>query len=108
MQQNMGKMLAGIAKMQKQAQAIQDEIAKSKFEGAAANGLVKVTINGEGKLLDVKLDQAVMSEDAETVSDLVIVAVNKAHEGKEALAKQKLASLGAGLLPLGMKFPGMA
>lgn len=107
MQQNMGKMVAGIAKMQKQAQAIQAEIAKAQFDGVAANGLVKVTINGEGKLLDIKLDQSVMSEDADTVADLVIVATNKAHEAKEVMAKQKLATLGAGLLPLGMKIPGL-
>lgn len=107
MQQNMGKMIKGIAEMQKRAQSIQNEIAQAHFDGAAANGLVKVTINGEGKLLKVAIDQAVMSEDADTVADLVIVATNKAHDAKETLAKQKLASLGAGLLPLGMKIPGL-
>jgi DNA-binding YbaB/EbfC family protein len=106
-QQNLPKMLKGIAEMQKRAQAIQTEIAQMHFEGTAANSLVKATINGEGKLLKVVIDPTVLSEDAETVGDLVIVATNNAHDAKEVEAKKKLATLGAGLLPLGMKIPGL-
>lgn len=107
MQQNMGKMLKGITELQKRVEAVQNEIAQAQFDGAAANGLVKVTINGKGELKSVVIDPSVLTEDAETVGDLVVVATNKAHEAKEAMAKQKLSGLGAGLLPLGLKIPGL-
>lgn len=107
MQQNLGKMLKGINELQKRVETAQNEIAAAQFDGAAANGLVKVIISGKGELKRVTIDPSLMSEDADTVADLIVVATNKAHEAKEVLAKQKLSGLASGLLPMGLKIPGL-
>jgi DNA-binding YbaB/EbfC family protein len=107
MKNNPGGMMKGLVQMQQRVNAIQTEIAAAEFEGSAAGGLVKVRINGKGELLRVDFDPSVFSEDRETVGDLVVVASRVAHEAKEAMVKQKTASIASGLLPLGMKIPGL-
>ena len=53
----------GFSKMKKQAKVMQDQMEKMQDElknkivsGKAANGLVTITMNGEKKLLKVKID----------------------------------------------------
>jgi DNA-binding YbaB/EbfC family protein len=104
---NMGKMLKGIQELQRRMDTIQAELGDAVFEGEAADGLVKVSVTGKGEIKRVTIDPAVMSEGAEMVGDLVVVAARKAHDSKEVVAKEKLASVSAGLLPLGMKIPGL-
>ena len=107
MQNNMGKLLKTIGDMQKRMEKVQAELGDAVFDGEAANGLVKVKVTGKGEIVAVTLDPAVMTEDHETVGDLIVVAARKAHEAKEKLAKEKLASITSGVLPLGMKLPGL-
>lgn len=107
MQKNLGGMLKGITQLQARMNAVQDEIAKATFDGVAAQGLVKVTMTGKGEITRIVIDPTVMTEDADTVADLVTVAAGKAHEAKEAMAKEKLSGIATGLLPLGMKLPGL-
>ncbi len=107
MQKNLGGMLKGITELQKRMDAVQKEIAEATFEGAAAQGMVKVTMTGKGEIKSVSIDPSVMTEDAETVADLVTVAARKAYDSKEALAKQKLSGIASGLLPMGLKIPGL-
>jgi DNA-binding YbaB/EbfC family protein len=107
MQQNMGKMLKGITELQKRVDAAQKEIGEAQFEGSAANNLVKVTITGKGEFKRVVIDPSLLTEDAETIADLVMVAGNKANEATEALAKTKLSGIAGGMLPLGLKIPGL-
>lgn len=107
MQKNLGGMLKGITELQKRMDAVQKEIAETNFEGSAAQGLVKVTMTGKGEVTRVTVDPTVLTEDAETVGDLVTVAAAKAYEAKEAMAKQKLSGIASGLLPMGLKIPGL-
>ena len=77
-----------INQLMQQAQAMQQQIEKAteqinatEFEGSASNGLVKVTINGENKVLSVSIDPEVIHpEDKEMLEDLVMIAVNNAIE----------------------------
>lgn len=106
MQKNLGKMMSTLAALQKKGDAIQKELAAATFEGSAADGLVRVQMSGKGELVRVTIDPSLLNEDAETLGDLVTVAGKKAYEAKEAMAKEKLASLAEGVMPFGLKVPG--
>lgn len=108
MQKNLGGLLKSITELQKRMETIQRELADAVYPGDAAQGLVKVEMTGKGEIKSLNIDPSVLQEDAETVADLVRVACNKAFEAKEAAAKAKLASVSSGLLPMGLKIPGMA
>jgi DNA-binding YbaB/EbfC family protein len=100
-------LLSKLSQMQKRMEAAQAEIAAMTFEGTAANNLVTVSITGAGELKRVNIDESLKSEDLETLGDLVVVAVGNANAKKEEASKAKLGGLAAGLMPFGMKVPGL-
>lgn len=104
---NVGGMMKSIMDIQKKMDSIQKEIAEKSFDGSSAGGLVSVTVTGKGEVTKLVIDKEVLSEDAETVSDLVLIALNSANNKKEEFSKEKLASISAGILPLGLKIPGL-
>jgi DNA-binding YbaB/EbfC family protein len=104
---HMGGMLKSITQLQARINAAQKEISAMQFEGVAANGLVKVTLAGTGEVKRVTFDASLQGEDLETLGDLAAVALNDAHNNKEAETKKKLGSLTNGVLPMGLKLPGL-
>lgn len=111
MKPNMGALL-------KQAQKMQDEIAKAqeqldtlKAEGTAGGGMVKVVANGKQEVESIKIDpEVVTSDDTEMLEDLILAAVNQALEKANELSKEHMNSITSGFLggmPGGMKIPGL-
>jgi len=81
----------GFSKMKKQAKMMQEQMEKMKeelknksVEGIGANGLVKITLNGEKELKNIKIDpQCVDPSDVEGLQDLIIQAYKDAFEKLE-------------------------
>lgn len=94
-----------INQLMQQAQAMQQQIEKAteqinatEFEGSASNGLVKVTINGENKVLSVSIDPEVIHpEDKEMLEDLVMIAVNNAIEKADTMKKERFGSMASAM-----------
>jgi hypothetical protein len=64
----MNQIMAQAQQMQQKLQEAQAEIVASTVEGAAGNGLVKVTISGAGEVQSVNIDpQVVDPDDVETL-----------------------------------------
>ena len=98
-----------INKLMQQAQAMQKELEKAneqinatEFEGSASNGLVKVTINGENKVLAVNIDPSILiPDDKEMIEDLIMIAVNDAIDKADELKKDRFGSMASAMgLPL--------
>jgi len=78
----------GFSKMKKQARMMQEQMEKMKeelknklVEGIGANGLVKITLNGEKELKNIIIDpQCVDPSDVEGLQDLIIQAHKDAFE----------------------------
>lgn len=107
----------GIASILKQAQKIQDEIAKIKLElvgmkvvGSAGGGMVEVIANGRQQIIEIKIEpDLVNGNDVEMLEDLVVAAVNQALEKSQELANEHLNKATGGMLgnlPEGLKIPG--
>jgi DNA-binding YbaB/EbfC family protein len=81
----------------------QEELAEATVEASSGGGAVKVTINGQQKILSVKISpEAINPEDAELLEDLVLTAVSEAIAKSQELAAQRLGKLTGGL-----KIPGL-
>ena len=98
-----------INKLMQQAQAMQKELEKAneqinatEFEGSASNGLVKVTINGENKVLAVTIDPSILNpDDKEMIEDLIMIAVNDAIDKADELKKDRFGSMASAMgLPI--------
>ena len=105
-------MKGGIAGLMKQAQQMQERMAKAQedlaaieVEGQSGAGMVKVLMTCKHDVRRVSIDASVM-DDKEMLEDLVAAAVNDAARKVEATAQEKMSGFTAGLqLPPGMKLP---
>lgn len=99
-----GNMMKQAQKLQEGMQRAQEEIARLEVEGSAGGGMVKVTMTGRHEVKQVRIDPAVLSDDAEMLEDLVAAATNDAVRRVEEQTKEKFSGL-AGGLPPGFKLP---
>jgi DNA-binding YbaB/EbfC family protein len=105
---NMGDMMGMMGKMKdlqarmKEAQESLGTLTESAESGAE---LVRVTINGQKKIIDLQIDaDLIKPDDKEMLQDLIVAAVNKALESIEPKIKEHLQKATEGLLP---NIPGM-
>jgi DNA-binding YbaB/EbfC family protein len=95
---NYSEMMKQAKIMQKQMEKVQDELKDMKFEASAGGGAVKVTVNGEQDVLEIKINKDVADpEDIEMLEDMILVAVNDAIKQSKDEAKNKLAGVTGGL-----------
>lgn len=105
--QNMADMFGQISNMQAKMKEVQDRLGELTVEAEAGGGMVKVTANGNRKIVSIDLDKDVIDpEDKEMVEDLVVAGVNKALEKAEDAAKEKMQEVYKDILP-GGGIPGM-
>jgi DNA-binding YbaB/EbfC family protein len=81
----------------------QKELAKTIVEAVSGKGAVKVTVNGQQKILSIKISPEVIDPDnAKRLEDLVLKAVSEAiTQSQKASAKQLKGLTG------GLKIPGL-
>jgi len=84
--------------MQKQLQNIQEELKKMEFEATSGGGAVKVKVNGDQEVTEIKINREMVEvEDLEMIEDMVMVAVNDALRQSKEEARSRMASLTGGL-----------
>ena len=92
----------------KQAQQMQERLQKEmaglRVEGNAGGGMVTVRVNGAKQVESITIDPEVVSkEDVGMLQDLIVAAINDAHRK----ADEEMARKMGGMLPPGIKLPGM-
>lgn len=105
-------MKRGIGGLMKQAQQMQEQMAKAQSEmgnmivhGESGGGMVKIEMNGRHVVNKVNLDPAV-TDDVEMLEDLITAAFNDAVNKVAKNSEEQMAGMTAGLnLPPGMKLP---
>ncbi|KSU86447.1 nucleoid-associated protein [Bacillus sp. VT 712] len=100
---NMQKMMKQMQKMQKDMQKAQEELAEKTIEGTAGGGMVKVVVNGQKEIIDVKIKEEVVDpEDIEMLQDLVLAATNDALKQMDELTNNTM-----GQFTKGLNIPGL-
>ena len=99
---DINKLMQQAQAMQKQLEKANEQINATEFEGSASNGLVKVVVNGESKVLSVSIDSSILNpEDVEMIEDLVMIAVNDAIAKADNLKKERFGSMASAMgLPM--------
>jgi len=96
--------------MLKQAQELkarldkaQKELSRTIIEADSGKGAVKVTINGQQKILSIKISPEVIDpQKAENLERLILKAISEATEKSQKVAAKQLRGLTGGL-----KIPGL-
>ena len=77
--QNMQAMIRQAQKMQEDMAAKQAELDAREYDVSAGGGVVNVKINGKREILEINLEPEIVDpDDIETLSDILVAAVNEA------------------------------
>ncbi len=94
----MGNIMKQAQKMQQRLAEVQEELKQRVVEGSAGGGMVVVAVTGSQEVVSVKIDpEAVNSEEAELLEDMVLAAVSQALEKSRQLAQEEMAKVTGGL-----------
>ena len=102
----MSQMMKQAQQMQKKMSAVQETLEDLVVEGVAADGMVKVKMDGNQKLLDINIDPAVQREDLDLFEDLILIAVNQAVIKSQDKAQKRMNVVTGNILG-NIKLPGM-
>jgi DNA-binding YbaB/EbfC family protein len=100
---NMQAMIRQAQKMQEDMQALQEELDAKEYDVSAGGGMVNVKITGKKEILaiDIKPD-IVDPDDIETLSDILVAAVNQAIKQVETTNNEAMEKVTGG-----MNMPGL-
>ena len=77
--QNMQAMIRQAQKMQEDMAALQEELDAREYDISAGGGVVGVKINGKKEILSIDIQPEIVDpDDIETLSDILVAAVNEA------------------------------
>jgi DNA-binding YbaB/EbfC family protein len=102
--------MTNIMKMVKQAQQMQakmakmeEDLAKEEFEVSAGGGAVVVRMNGRQEVIKLTISEEAMKDgDREMLQEMIMAAVNEAHQKASEVAKERIAAITGG-----MNIPGL-
>ncbi len=90
---NMGDMAKMLEGMQENASKLQEDLESKTFSVKSGGGMVEVSINGKGEVIDLNIDDTLLS-DKDSLQILLIGAINDAYK----MVKQNEQSSAMGML----------
>ena len=94
---NMSKMME---QMQEKAKEIQEQAKNVQLTAKAGGGLIEVTANGAGEVIDLSIDDSLL-EDKESLQILLISAMNDINKMVEDNKKSQAMGMMGGMNPFG-------
>ena len=102
----MSQMMKQAQQMQKKMSAVQETLEDLVVEGVAADGMVKVKMDGNQKLLDINIDPAAQREELDLLEDLILIAVNQAVIKSQDKVQKRMNAVTGNMMG-NIKLPGM-
>ncbi len=94
---DLSKMGAMLEEAQKEAQKMQEEASNKEFTAKSGGGLVSVSMNGNGEVIDITIDDSLL-DDKESLQILLMSATNDAtkmvEDNKKLATNQMLSRFG--------------
>lgn len=101
--QNMNAMLRQAQKMQEDMEALQADLDAREYDISAGGGVVGVKINGKKEVLEINIKPEVVDpDDIETLSDILVAAINEAIKRVEETNTTEMSKITGNI-----GFPGM-
>ena len=97
---DMSKMSEMLGQVQEKAKEIQEQAKNIQFTAKAGGGLVEVTANGAGEVIDLNIDDSLL-DDKESLQILLISAMNDVTKMIEDNKKSQAMGMMGGMNPFG-------
>ena len=103
--QNMSAMIKQAQKMQEDMATLQEELDNREYDISAGGGVVGVKINGKKEILSIDIQPEIVDpDDIETLSDILVAAVNEAIKRVEDTNSAEMSKITGNM---GMGMPGL-
>jgi DNA-binding YbaB/EbfC family protein len=100
------KLMKQAQQMQEQVAKAQEELASETVQASAGGGMVTVKATGALEITEIKISpEAIDPDDPELLADMVLAAVNEALRSAQQLVETKLGGAMGGMQGLGL--PGL-
>jgi len=83
----------------------QEKIKNIKVEGMSGANSVKVTLNGDGEMIQIDISQDTMKEEKSIIEDLIVAAHNNAKAQLKSKTSEEISKATGGLGIPGFKWP---
>ncbi len=95
--------------IQTQMNDMQAKLDAIEVEGQAGGGLVKVRASAKGRILQVEIDESLLTpQEKQMVEDLVTAAFNDARDKADRVSSEEMRKIQGNMgLPPGFNLPGM-
>ena len=101
--QNMNAMIRQAQKMQEDMEALQADLDAREYDISAGGGVVEIKINGKKEILSINIEPEIVDpDDIETLSDILVAAVNEAIKRVEDTNSAEMSKITGNV-----GFPGM-
>jgi DNA-binding YbaB/EbfC family protein len=95
---SIGKLMKQAARMQRQMEDVQTQLANRTVEATSGGGVVKVVAKCDGTIASLKIDpQAVNPADVQLLEDLILTAANSALTQAKQISTDEMGKVTAGL-----------
>lgn len=85
---------------EEQAQKLKDELAQKTFSVKSGGGMIDLTLNGNGEVIDLNIDDELL-EDKDSLQILLIGAINDANKMVQQNQQQSAMGMLGGMNPFG-------
>lgn len=99
-------MLQQAKQVQEKIEKLQGELATLRIKGEAGGGMVTAEVDGQQRLIQIRIDPEIISEDIEMVEDLVVAAIRQAMDKSKNESAERMNAITGGMLS-GLNIPGM-
>ena len=83
----------------------QEKIKNIKVEGMSGANSVKVTLNGDGEMIQIDISPETMKEEKSIIEDLIVAAHNNAKDQLNSRTSEEISKATGGLGIPGFKWP---
>ena len=91
--------------LEKKMKESQDNIKKISVEGKSGSDSVKVTLNGDGEMIQIYISPETLKEKKSIIEDLIIAAHNNAKEKLKSKTSEEISKAAGGFGIPGFKWP---
>ena len=84
-------------KMQKQMEGIQSKLADQVIEVSSGGGAINIKINGQGEFQAFKIDPEFLKEDADSIEEALLGAVQEAAAKAKETSEEAMGSVTGGM-----------